>query len=155
MPGVNAPVPPGGVGPKGVRPALAKLLRAFDNTRDVAELAPYGAAADAWLAAAAAELGRQYGDCGPLELSILRGAAEQMFWSQVFFDRARMALQREDGTDPKLGSAAKMVEVANRLTDSLRANLQVANAMRAERAQREAADRPPTNPLGAFDAGES
>jgi hypothetical protein len=151
LPGVNAPVPPGGVGPKGFKaPGLAKLLRAFDNTRDVAELAPYGEAADAWLQAAVTQLSLQYGDCGPLELSILRGAAEQMFWSQVFFARARDAIQREDGTDAKLGHTTKLVEIASRITDSCRANILAANALRAARKASEDGDKPPVDPLAKF-----
>lgn len=156
LPGINAPVPPGGKGvlaTPGVigRDKLTKLLRTFDNTKDVAELAPYGKAAEAWLEAAAAQLGATYGECGPSELAILRGAAEQLFWAEVLFSRARAAMKTETGEDTKLGPVTKIVETAARITDSYRANIVAAHKLRADRAA--AASTTPTNPLAAFDVG--
>jgi hypothetical protein len=155
LPGVNAPLAPGGVAPKRLPPGLAKLLRVFDNTKDYAALAPHGETADAWFQAAIVQLCDQYGPCGAIELGILRGAAEQMFWSQVFFDRARTTMGAEEAEDKKLGmSVPKLVETASRITDSCRASVVAASSLRAARAQQEAATKPPVNPLATFDLPE-
>lgn len=158
LPGVNAPVPPGGKGvPRGksMAPAkLQKLLRKFDSTKEVAELAPYDAKASAWFDAAAAQLAQTFGDCGPLELAILRGAADQMFWAQVFFDRARKAMGTKDGVDKQLGDVTKIVAIANSITDGYRTNIIAASELRAARAALPS-NAPPPNPLAAFDVGDA
>lgn len=158
-PGVNAPVPPGGKGvlaTPGVlgRAKLTRALRKLDNTRDVAALMPYGEAAEEWLDAAAAQLAATYGDCGPGELAILRAAAQQLFWAEVLFDRARLTLATtEDGRDPKLNGAEahKLAESATRIADSCRGNIVAAHRLRAERAAAESGNGAPRNPLAAFD----
>ncbi len=133
---------------------LQKLLRKFDSTKEVAELAPYDAKAAAWFDAASAQLAQTFGDCGPLELAILRGAADQMFWAQVFFDRARKAMGTEDGVDKQLGAVAGIVASASSITDGYRSNILAAHDLRAERAALAASDAPPLSPLAAMSRPE-
>lgn len=157
LPGVNESIPVGGKGIVATpgyigRDKLTRLLRTLDNTRDVAELAPFGEAADAWLEAAATQLAATYGECGPSELAILRGAARQLFWAEVLMAKAHASLaEGKDGNDPKLGPARALVETATRITDSYVRNVVAAHKLRADRA---AVPPAPTNPLAAFDAGE-
>lgn len=126
LPGVNAPIPEGGSGIRGIdADAVARFLRTVepdDDARGAHELA------DAWLKAAVAQLEQTAGACAPHARALLECAADQLFWSRVLFDHARAALQ----LDARAVRAVRdLVEIASRITDSFTAN--VLAAMRSAR----------------------
>ena len=138
---MNVTLPPGGTGLKITKRAhgkLVKLLRTFDNTKTVRELAPIAEGYEEMLHAIAGELASKYGALGPSTMMLLAASMRQQFWATVLHDRAVRAESPTDQNTIAIYSA--------KMADASAGNLMKAQTL----AQKLGRDNSKLDPLAQF-----